>query len=95
MSLLNSKEMTKNKQKINYIVYLLLVALVSPVEAIHPIREAHTAKDDNDKTLVNLFKISGLSLEIVKYIGHKGRDGLTALHSSAGLGHLDGIKYLI
>ena len=65
------------------------------MQASQPILEDSKTKGDGYKPLVNLFKIRGIGLEIVKYIHCKDKDGETALILSAQEGHLDCVKFLL
>lgn len=86
--------MTKNKQKVNYFVCLLLAILVHPLQAAQS-DNMTTDRHYEGKALVQLFEIRGIGLQIVKYIGCTGRESYTALHWSVRLGHLDCAKYLV
>lgn len=58
------------------IAFLLFVALAPSWQAAQPIEEAHNS---DYKTVVNLFKLSGISLEVIKEIN--GKDQLVKKHS--------------
>lgn len=124
--------MRKHKQKITYIILLLLTTLARPLQAAYTSRVAYSVPAENmnnplistaqngdvtclnylvsqdmqpdnetkdrdyeGKTLVELFKISKIGLQIIKYIGCQKRDGHKALILSVGLDQLDCVKQLV
>lgn len=65
----------------------------TPLQATQPIVADNATKEGDYSVLTSLFEISGIRLEIIKYIGYEDKEENTALHSSIRLRYVECVKY--